>query len=173
MILESENLYYRKFLPEDAPLLFELDSDPDVHRYLGNKPYTQMSQAQEYVAFVMQQYEQSGVGRMAAFIKETDEFIGWAGLKLVENLNGRHRFYDVGYRLLPQFWGRGYATESARFFVEYGFTTLNLPVIIGTALMANVASRRALEKTGLVQTETFDYNGEEAVWLEIANPSLT
>ncbi|KOS06209.1 hypothetical protein AM493_09330 [Flavobacterium akiainvivens] len=169
--LESERLYYREFQLKDALLIFELDSNPLVHRYLGNKPYTQMSQAQDYVAFVMQQYEQNGVGRMATFLKETDEFIGWAGLKLVENLNGRDRFYDVGYRLLPQFWGKGYATESAKFFVDYGFTVLNIPVIIGMADSANTASRRALEKTGLVQTETFDYDGE-TVWLEITNPAI-
>jgi ribosomal-protein-alanine N-acetyltransferase len=169
--LESERLYYREFIPADDVLIFELDSNPLVHRYLGNKPYTQMSQAQDYVAFVIRQYEENGIGRMAAFLKETDEFIGWAGLKLVENLNGRDRFYDVGYRLLPQFWGKGYATESARFFVEYGFTVLNIPLIIGMADSGNLASRRALEKTGLVQTEIFDYDGE-TVWLEIANPAL-
>ena len=164
---KSERLYYREFTPADDVLLFELDSNPEVHKYLGNNPVTHIDQVREYLASVINQYTTNGVGRMAAFLKETDEFIGWGGLKLESNVNGHNRFYDVGYRLLPQFWGRGYATESAKFFISYGFTQLGISVINATALRANTASCNALVKSGLREIETFDYDGEEAVWFEV------
>ena len=167
MILESERLYYREFTAADDVLLFQLDSNPEVHRYLGNNPVAHIDQVREYLASVINQYATNGVGRMAAFLKETDEFIGWGGLKLESNVNGHDRFYDIGYRLLPQFWGRGYATESAKFFISYGFNQLDISVINATALRANTASCSALIKSGLQEIETFDYDGEEAVWFEI------
>lgn len=170
MQLQSERLYYREFIPSDDVLMFALDSNPEVHTYLGNNPVTDISQAREYITSVINQYKTNGIGRMAAFIKDTNEFIGWGGLKLEHNVNGREQFYDIGYRLLPKFWGKGYATESAKFFINYGFNTLNIPVINATALRANAGSCNALVKSGLTETEIFDYKGEEAVWFEIKNP---
>ncbi len=167
MQLQSDRLYYRRFTPADDVLMYALDSNPEVHRYLGNNPVTDICQVQVYINSLLDQYERNGIGRMAAFTKDTDEFIGWGGLKLEHNVNGREQFYDIGYRLLPQFWGKGYATESATFFIDYGFTTLNIPVINATALRANIASCKGLIKSGLTEIETFDYNGDEAVWFEV------
>jgi len=170
--LQSERLYYRELLPSDDAAMFLLDSNEAVHRHLGNNPYTDISQSREYIANVRAQYTRYGMGRMAAFLKETDEFIGWGGLKLEHNVNGHGQFYDLGYRLLPQFWGKGYATESARFFIEYGFAVKDIKIINATALRANKASCKALVKSGLTEIESFDYNGEEAVWFEVVNPVL-
>ena len=168
--LQSSRLFYRKFAPSDDISMFELDSNPEVHRYLGNNPVTDISQVQEYIASLTDQYKTNGIGRMAAFLKDTNEFIGWSGLKLERNVNGREQFYDIGYRFLPRFWGRGYATESAKFFISHGFNQLDIPLINATALRSNLASCHALIKSGLTQTETFDYKGEEAIWFEIKNP---
>ena len=107
---------------------------------------------------------------MAAILKETGEFIGWAGLKLESNVNGHDRFYDVGYRFIERYWGNGYATEAAQFFVNYGFEILKLNIINATALTANAGSCKALQKAGLQFVETFDYNGEECKWFEMTNP---
>ena len=115
MLFQSERLYYREFVPSDDVLMFALDSNPEVHTYLGNNPVTDISQVRVYLDSLIDQYKNNGIGRMAAFLKDTNEFIGWGGLKLERNVNGREQFYDIGYRLLPEFWGKGYATESARF----------------------------------------------------------
>lgn len=167
MQLQSQRLYYREFVPSDDVLMFALDSNPEVHRYLGNNPVMDISQVQEYLASVINQYKTNGIGRMAAFLKDTDEFIGWGGLKLEHNVNGHEQFYDIGYRLLPQFWGKGYATESSLFFIQHAFNNLDIDVINATAMVGNTASRNALVKSGLTEIGTFTYRGEECVWLEI------
>lgn len=167
--LQSPRLIYRELLPSDDLSMFELDSNPNVHRYLGNNPVTTIEQSRVYIELVSDQYKTNGIGRMAVILKDSGEFIGWAGLKLERNVNGRDWFYDVGYRLIERYWGNGYATEAAKFFIDYGFNVLKLRTINASALFANIASCKALQKAGMNIIETYDYQGEEAAWLEIIN----
>jgi ribosomal-protein-alanine N-acetyltransferase len=76
---------------------------------------------------VMGDYEKYGYGRYAVILKETDEFIGFSGLKYLEELNE----VELGYRFLRKCWGKGIATEAGRPFIEYGFGELGLKKIIG------------------------------------------
>jgi RimJ/RimL family protein N-acetyltransferase len=85
-------------------------------------------------------------------------------------MNGRTNYYDLGYRLLPQYWGCGYASEAAEASLRYGFEVLQLPVIHATVMRENRASCRVLEKVGLVRTAEFtEAYGGEWYWYERAN----
>lgn len=168
--MESARLYYREFQPEDDVHLFALDSVPEVHTYLYDPVVTDIQQSRDVIVYVRSQYEANGIGRMAAFTIDTNDFIGWVGLKLQEDVNGRDRFYDIGYRLMPQHWGKGYATEATLFFLDYAFNVLGAVEVNAFAFPNNGASLRVLEKCGLKQVETFTYNGQESVWLEIKRP---
>lgn len=168
--MESSRLIYRELVASDDAAMFELDSNPNVHRYLGNNPVTNIEQSRHAIDLVRKQYKANGIGRMAVILKETSAFIGWAGLKLESNVNGHDKFYDVGYRFIERYWGNGYATETAQFFVNYGFEVLRLDKINASVLSGNIASRKALQNAGLQCIESYDYKGEEALWLEIINP---
>lgn len=67
--------------------------------------------------------------------------------------------------------GKGYATEAATAFLNYGFNRLNLEVINAWADSENKGSRNVLEKIGLQYVNTFQHHGEEEVWYEIKNPN--
>ena len=171
---ETPRLLLRQLRATDAPGMFELDSDPEVHRYLGNQPVQTLAQSQETIAFVRRQYQENGIGRWAVELKETGEFIGWAGLKLIrEPLNGHVDFYDVGYRLIRRYWGNGYATEAARASVTYGFDVLRLPVLYAIADMQNLASRTVLAKAGFQHLSEFEYEGVPTAWLEAYAPKTS
>lgn len=87
---------------------------------------------------------------------------------MTELKNNRNYFYDVGYRLHPDYWGKGYANESAKASLKYGFEVLALEEIIGTCHEENKVSRSALEKSGLQFVEQFIYNNELTCdWLRI------
>ncbi|MBL7772792.1 MAG: GNAT family N-acetyltransferase [Chitinophagaceae bacterium] len=166
--LQSERLYYRKFTSTDAPLLFSLDSIAEVHRYLGNNPLTHLEQAEPVILSLLEQYQTHNIARWATFEKESDAFIGWSGLKFItEEENNRNHFYDVGYRFIPSFWGKGYATEAALFALDYGFSHFNMDHIVGTVNQENAASKRVLEKCGLSFIETFFWRNIPCDWLEI------
>ena len=166
--LETERLILRELLPTDDAGMFELDSNPEVHKYLGENLVKTIEESRAVIQAVRQQYLDNGIGRWAVVEKASGEFIGWSGLKFItEYENNRIHFYDVGYRLIPRYWGNGYATESAKAAIEYGFTKMNLQEIIGMANVDNRASRRALEKCGLKFVEQFYWKHIKCDWLKI------
>lgn len=88
-------------------------------------------------------------------LNEDKRLIGFCGLKYLDDLNA----VDVGYRFLPEYWGRGLATEACLASVSFGFEVLKLDRIIGLVLPDNVASIRVLEKVGMRLEGEFTYDG--------------
>lgn len=167
-IVETERLWLREIYPEDDAGLFELDSNPEVHRYLGNNPVSNIEQIRQVIQYIRQQYLDNGIGRWAIIEKNSNHFVGWTGLKLVkDNINNHQNYYDLGYRLIQKYWGLGYASESARASLEYGFHQLNIPVIYATAEAGNLASKNVLHKMGFRHVECFEQDGILTDWLEL------
>ncbi|MCB9046891.1 MAG: GNAT family N-acetyltransferase [Chitinophagales bacterium] len=166
--IETERLILREFQPGDDIGMFTLDSDAEVHRYLGNNPISSIGQAREVIENVRRQYEKYGIGRWATIERSSGEFIGWSGLKFITTIeNGQTDFYDVGYRFIPKYWGKGYATEATNAVLEYAFNTMNLDEVIGTCHEENKASRRVLEKCGLCYIEKYKWKDLTCDWLKI------
>ncbi|MGB0431942.1 MAG: GNAT family N-acetyltransferase [Bacteroidia bacterium] len=167
LVLETDRLYMRVFKKEDAKSMFEMDSDPLVHKYLGNKPYTDIAQVYKYIDWVRSQYIQNGIGRFSAFLKGTNEFIGWSGLKIESEIRD-YTYNDLGYRFLQIHWGKGYATETAKAWLKYGFNELKLEKIDAAADVDNIGSNKVLQKIGMKKTEQFMFEGELCNWYEMA-----
>jgi ribosomal-protein-alanine N-acetyltransferase len=144
IILETSRLIMRQFAEEDAKLLFELNSDPDVTRYTGDGAYSNLEEVHNFIRNY-DQYEKYGQGRLNMFDKQTGEYIGWCGLKYLEKEN----YSDLGYRLLKRHWGKGFATEAAWESLNYGFNTLHLDKIVGTAMKENTPSIHIFRKLGM------------------------
>lgn len=107
-ILETQRLYLRKIEACDIDDLFEMDSDPEVHRYIENDPVKSKDQIAEVVEMLHRQYRENGIARWAVIDKETLKCVGWAGLKLFrEPLNNHVGFHELGYRFKQKHWGKG------------------------------------------------------------------
>jgi ribosomal-protein-alanine N-acetyltransferase len=167
IILETKRLILREILEEDIEGMYDLDSDPLVHRYLGNNPINNREEAKAIIANVRKQYDENGIGRWALIDKLTKEFIGWSGLKYEKQVRQEMHYYDIGYRLRRKFWGKGIATESALAALKYGFEVMNLAEIYGGAHIENIASNKILNNIGLKFIETFDLDGEAHNWYGI------
>ncbi len=117
-------------------LLVELDSDPAVKRFIdGGKPSTVL-EAEEFVA--------SSIGhRSMAFTADERVFVGWFGL-----VPGPADQRELGYRIGPAHWNRGFATEGARALRDHAFETLDVSRLWAQTMTVNLASRRVLEKVG-------------------------
>lgn len=165
--IETSRLRLRPFCPSDANDLFEMDSQAIVHRYLGNRPMQKMSEAVQTIEHILLQYEKYHIGRWAVVLKESDHFIGWAGLKWEINLRPARPYYDLGYRLNPNFWGQGYATEAATATVQFAFDQMKLPVIYAAAYTNHAVSNHILKKIGFKWKENFEYEGTACHFYEI------
>ncbi len=167
---ETERLQLRPLEKSDAPRLFLLDSNPDVMRYIGIPALTKPEESEKVIAMIQSQYENFGIGRYAVVEKETGLLIGWNGLKFnTEKINGYQNFYELGYRFLPEFWGKGFAQESSKPFLEKGFEDLNLNVIYAYAHSENLASCNALQKLGFEKTGEFEEPDGICFWYEMKN----
>ncbi|MCZ4244632.1 GNAT family N-acetyltransferase [Pedobacter punctiformis] len=165
---ETERLILRELLPDDVNGILELDSDPEVHRYLGNTTINTTEESSNIITHIRNQYTKNGIGRWAVIEKETGLFMGWSGLKLITTPTNNHiNYYDLGYRLIKKYWGKGYATESALASIDYAFKQLNVNEIYAIADVNNQASIRILEKVGLKRIEIFDYGGVPHYWLKL------
>jgi ribosomal-protein-alanine N-acetyltransferase len=169
--LETERLILREIKESDIDGMFELDTNIQVHAYLGNNPIKTKEQAAQNIQFIRTQYLARGIGRFAVIEKKSNEFIGWCGLKLCkgkeEELNGVSNFIDIGYRLIPKFWGKGYASEAAIASLDFGFKTMKYECIYGAAEVANIGSNKVLQKIGLHFISEFNYKEIKANWYQL------
>ncbi|MBL7812832.1 MAG: GNAT family N-acetyltransferase [Bacteroidetes bacterium] len=159
--LESDNYLLREIVPEDEEGLWLLDSDPEVHRYLGNEPVTHIERIREVIALIRKQYQDYGIGRWAVVHKASGTFVGWCGLKFIVNAEeGQPGTYDLGYRLRREWWGKGIATECGKLCLDYGLNQLQLEQIFARAHTDNAGSNRVLQKLGFTRTGTGISHGE-------------
>lgn len=88
-------------------------------------------------------------------------FMGFVGLLRVRFAAPFVPAVEIGWRLLPEFWGRGYATEAARACLAFGFATLGLPEVVAFTTPANRRSRRVMERVGMLHdpADDFDHPG--------------
>lgn len=168
MQLETERLILRKLEEADAERMFLMDSRPEVMKYIGIPPLTDIRETENIITIIRQQYEDHDVGRLAVIEKESGLLIGWSGLKfLTQEVNGYKNVYDLGYRFLPEYWGKGYASESAKASLDFGFNGLKIDTIYAHAHSQNHASNHVLEKLGFVKTGKFSEPDGICFWYEL------
>lgn len=161
----TARLLLRAFVPGDAGAFFALNSDPVVMRYTGEPPLASLAEARAAIE-AYPDFDTArggfGVGRWACVLKDSGAVIGFCGLKRLDALG----VVDVGFRLMPRYWGMGLATEACAASLRYGHETLGLTRIVGLVLPENTASIRVLEKCGLRKHGTVRYEGHDALMYE-------
>lgn len=143
--VQTPRLRLRGFVPEDLDLLDRLNRDPEVMRYMGGPMTRAQTEAMLRERILDYGARHPGLGIWATLERASGACIG---MHVLNHIQGEAHV-QVGYRLFPRVWGRGYATEMARALLRYGFVELGLERICAIADPANLASLRVLEKCGL------------------------
>lgn len=172
IVLESERLLIRPFQISDVQAMYELNSNPIVQKYTGDVLVKSVEQAKGMLEnVVFKDYENHGYGRLAVIYKPDNKLIGFTGVKYLPEAGGES---DLGYRFLPEYWGKGIATESSRMSLKFAFEKLKLKKVIGFTEVDNGASTKVLLKMGFKIIKTDFYPGEEnepgktpVQWLEL------
>jgi RimJ/RimL family protein N-acetyltransferase len=159
ILLETERMYLRQFSAEDAPLLFELDADPEVMRFITKGHPTPLARIQnEFIPRFLDYYRQSPPrGFWAAHLRSTGEFIGWFHLR-PDKFSPEEM--ELGYRLKRNAWSCGLATEGSRALIRKAFEEWGYEKVSARTMAINLASRRVMEKAGLTFECEFHYEAD-------------
>jgi ribosomal-protein-alanine N-acetyltransferase len=154
-VIETERLRLRPLTDDDLdPLHRELYSDPEVT--WDGSTFTR-DEAREGLDAKRRHLEEHGFGMLAVTDKRTGEFLGWGGLQHMEGGPD----IELGYYLARKAWGRGYATELSRAWLEFGFSRLGLRRVVAVVRPGNEASRRVLAKVGFTFVAGERHYGED------------
>ena len=156
--IRTPRLSLRRLTLEDAEVFYVLGSHPEVIRYAQRQPLRSLEEARERLREApLRDYATHGCGRLLVIENESGKPIGWCGLKYVDELGE----VDLGYRLLPEHWGRGYALEACRAALDRGWPQPGLRRIVATVIPENQRSLRLLGTLGFVYERRVVLSGGE------------
>jgi len=147
MVLETPRLRLRRLTLSDADagFMLRLVNDPGWLRNIGDRNVRTLDDARRYIGKTLDMYDRLGFGSWVAELKETGEPIGTCGLVKRDAIDD----VEVGYALLPEYRGRGFAIEGARATLAYAWDVLGLPRVAAIVTPANGDSIKVLEAVGL------------------------
>jgi ribosomal-protein-alanine N-acetyltransferase len=155
--LLTDRLILRDITEADAELLFELDSDPEVMRYIGTRPGPDVAAYRERTRTVylpLQTHPWHGV--RIVLDRAGNEFLGWIFVRPAPDSKFARALgwtcsdeVEVGYRYRRSAWGRGLATEAAAPLVCIALADPATTAVVACALAGNRGSLRVLEKLSL------------------------
>ncbi|WP_433127591.1 GNAT family N-acetyltransferase [Micromonospora sp. CA-240977] len=154
-------LRLRRLTVADVDALVELDSDPEVMRFLtGGVATPRATVRDEQLPRLLDQYERyPGLGRWAALDRVSGDFLGWFALD--PSADGGEA--ELGYRLRRSTWGRGLATEGSRALVRHAFDTVGVRRVWAETMAVNERSRRVMAKAGLRYVRTFHLQWDDPI----------
>jgi RimJ/RimL family protein N-acetyltransferase len=109
------------------------------------------TQSREWIESQLKRYRENRFGHCALINKSTGKFIGQCGL-LTQEIEGVKEI-EVGYHILPEYWGRGYATEAAKFFRDFAFENDLTDSLISVIDIRNTGSQNVAQKNGMKNTK--------------------
>ncbi|RYG44125.1 MAG: N-acetyltransferase [Chitinophagaceae bacterium] len=167
LIFTTSRLYVRRFTEADEDNFFRLNSDQEVMLYIRK-----VKDREESKHFLLQNigaYSKNPMtGRWAVHEKNGDRFVGTFAIIPLENTS----YWQVGYALLKDDWGKGYATELTETGLQYAFRKMLVSKLTAVTEQSNHASMHVLGKTGFKQLENFQQDGKELCLFEIINPAV-
>jgi 3-dehydroquinate dehydratase / shikimate dehydrogenase len=153
--LRTERLLLRPWRAGDRAAFAELNADPHVMEWF---PSTLTRAESDVLAErIERRMDVHGWGLWAVEVPGIADFIGFVGLSPADQTLG-YPSVEVGWRLAPSYWGRGYAAEGARAALTFGFQKLALEEIVSFTSVGNVRSRRVMEKLGMVRRPEEDFD---------------
>ena len=154
LYFDTNRLFVRQWVPEDAPALFEIMSDRRVHIYTGDTPWS-LERTEKYISFMLEKnFQTLELFHGACILKETNQLIGFTGLNPY-----LPKQPELEWQLGVPFWGKGYASEVGKTLIRRAFDTTDITRIYGMANPDNKASMKALEKIGMTCIGKHEFRG--------------
>jgi RimJ/RimL family protein N-acetyltransferase len=157
---QTERLNLRYLTPSDIPEWATFFEQKDYLPYLGIPILENTTEmAKSWIGYQLERYKNNRYGHLVLIEKTSGKLIGQCGV-LPRKLEGEKEF-EIGFSLIPKYWGKGYAIEAARYFRDFAFENLQTDSLISIIQIDNISSRKVAEKNGMHKTIQTTYFGME------------
>jgi len=166
--LDTPRLKTRCLTPNDVEAWAEFFEDKEATEFLPNFGFTtNIERAKHWVEKQIERYNQKRYGLQVLINKETNEFIGLCGLLLQDVDAEKH--VEVGYHIFKKHWGKGYAPEAAKRFIEFAFENHQANSVISIIAINNFKSQRVATKNGLKKIKQTKWTDLDVFIFQIDN----
>lgn len=153
--LFTGRMILRPWKDDDYSPFYAMSSNPQVYEFLP--PFPDRSACDAFVDKLREDFSRRGWGFWVLEHKESGDFMGTAGMHEPGPEFGVGRpCVEMGWRLAPAFWGKGYATEAAREVMRFAFTDLKLNELVSFTAVGNKRSFAIMERLGMKREKEFD-----------------
>lgn len=159
MLLKTLRLLIRDFTSSDFADFAHLMADKQVMRFSLTGPMNEELAQEYFQRRILGHYQTHGFGLWALFILDTKEFIGLAGL-ISQTIDAVEEV-ELAYRLHPNYWGKGYATEAASSIAEHAFKTMQIDHLVSIIDPKNVSSEKVAQRVGMQVWKAAVFHGYE------------
>ena len=164
--LMTARLVIRPLEPGDLPAVVRLLGDARVMERIDDGRPVPPDVVERVWPAVLAENAALGppLGRLAVTLRSDGEWLGWVSLRPPDSIgleDASAGALELGFRLLPEHWGHGYASEAARAVVARAVDDPSVLSVVATTMAVNVASRRVLEKAGLTYVRTFFHDWDD------------
>ena len=156
-IVTTDRLRLRRLTLDDAPFILKLVNEPSWLEFIGDKGVKSEDDARGYLARgPIDMYSRRGFGLYLTELKEGAIPIGMCGLIKRESLAD----VDIGFAFLPEFWGQGYAYESALAVIAHAKRDFSMTRLVAITSPGNGKSIRLLGRLGMTVEESMELSGD-------------
>jgi len=156
---ETERIIFRKIKESDFDSWLEFHKNPITHQYWISELDSPELECKKWYEKQFYRYRHKLGGMNALIEKKSGKLIGHCGL-LVQRVDNLTEL-EIGYSLIPKFWNRGFATESAKKCRDYAFKNNLTESLISIISLSNEPSKNVALKNGMRIAKTTDYNGNK------------
>lgn len=157
-VMETERLILREFILDDAEFIIRLLNSPGWLKYIGTRNISTTDDAEKYITEkIRASYQKNGFGFYLVQTKSNDTSIGMCGMVKREGLDD----VDIGFALLPEYEGKGYAYEAAAATMSHARDKVKLKRIAAITVPYNTSSKKLLEKIGLKHEKMIKLHGDK------------
>jgi ribosomal-protein-alanine N-acetyltransferase len=154
-VLESDRLIFREFVRSDAEDLFFIRSNDQIMEFMDTDKHVSVLESEFLITQIEESFSKKSGINWAIVEKSTNKFMGYFGFwRMIKD----HCRAEIGFALMPEFWGKGFMSEAIKKFVDFGFNNIKLHSIEANVNPANENSKLLLEKNGFKQEAYFHEN---------------
>ena len=164
---DTDRLAFRKWNDDDLDRLHAICSKPQVMQFVGDGQVWAKDRTLEFIRSATEMFLEHGFCQWPLTHKADGKLIGYCGVVKSDDA------LEIGWRLAPEYWGRGLATEAARAILNHNIRKLGFQRLIATVQAMNMASIRVIEKLGMTLADTFDRDGRKVLFYSVDASCLT